>query len=496
MFDEAPPLAPAGELPDWLTDGGVPSAPSIDALLAEPPPEPEEFEESAVTEVPAAVEESPRPADGFGSATFALTVLAPPGSPTVTLCGEVVVPDGVAWGEVVVRLPAPPGLKSSGGNGKCRVADGRIEWSLGDLQPGRRVKLKVAVPNAGVGPHYAATCPGFAVAYRLTPTVAPEPTPVAEPVSPTPEAPPAAVPPAVAPPAVAPLRLTASAPESIDLDAAEPFRVNVENPGPAARRDIAVTLSVPAGLRFESSDGVHRPELGRVEWTVRELPPGESRTLTAWLRGDLPGPLALTATADDGTGPVAAGAASDCRIPATTPASSLAAAAAALDLLAADADPESARPARAVGVPHVLFLVGEATYATPLAGLVEVIHPPAVSPVPDAPDWLVGLANVRGEVTSILDFRAVLELPPHPGGRRTVLVARTPDGATVAGLLVDRVVGIRRLHVDPVEVEGDFEWGRVGEFVAGLTEDGDRLVPVLDLARVLTSPSLQAFAAA
>ena len=291
-----------------------------------------------------------------------------------------------------------------------------------------------------------------------------------------------------------PLRLTAAVPEAIDLDSAEPFRVAVENPGPT-RRDIAVTLTVPAGLRFESSDGSYRLERGRVEWAAREVPPGESRTLTAWLRGEYPGPLSLTATADDGSGPVAAGAVSDCRIPAATPATTLAAAAAALDLLSGDWSTESPRPARAVGVPHVLFRVGEATYAAPLTGLVEVTHPPAVSPVPDAPDWLVGLANVRGEVTSILDLRAVLELAPHRGGPRAVLVARTPDGATVAGLLVDHVVGVRRLRVDPVGDSGDFEWGRVGEFVAGLTEDGDRLVPVLDLARVLTSPSLQAFAA-
>ena len=145
-------------------------------------------------------------------------------------------------------------------------------------------------------------------------------------------------------------------------------------------------------------------------------------------------------------------------------------------------------------MPHALFRVGEATYAAPLTGLVEVIAPPAVSPVPDAPDWLVGLANVRGEVTSVLDLRAAFGLSPHPGGPQSVLVARTPDGATVAGLLVDRVVGVRRLLVDPVAGGGDLEWGRVGEFVAGLTEDGGDLVPVLDLARVLTSPSLLAFA--
>lgn len=482
MLDYAAPSAPDGELPDWLTDGGLPSAPSALDLLPEPPPEPVEPDAVAVAQ------ECPAP-DGFGQATFPLTVVAPPGSPSVTLCGELVVPDDASWAEVVVRLPAPPGLTSSGGSGKCRVAGGQIEWTLGDLKPGRRLKLKIAVPNAGVGPHYAATCPGFTVTYRATPAAAVEPAPAPE-AEPEPEPEPT---PAVA--AVAPLRVTAVAPESIELDAAEPFRVAVANPGPAARRDFAVTLSVPAGLRFESSDGVYRPERGVVEWAVRELPPGETHTLTAWLRGDLPGPLTLAATADDGTGPVAAEGHSDCRLPAAPPTTSLAAAAAALDLQGADAAPVAVAPAGAAGVPHVLFRVGEATYASPLTALVEVIPPPAVSPVPDAPDWLVGLANVRGEVTSILDLRAILELDGHPGGPRTVLVARTPDGATVAGLLVDRVVGIRRLRVDPAG-GGDFEWGRVGEFVAGLTEDGDQLVPVLDLARVLTSPSLQAFAAA
>lgn len=122
--------------------------------------------------MPAAVAVTPPPAGRLGEATFALAVVAPPDSPSVYLCGEVVVPDGVAWREVVVRLPAPPGLTSSGGNGRCRVEGGRIEWDLGDLRAGRRVRLKVAVPNAGVGPHHAATCPGFAVTYRPAPPAA------------------------------------------------------------------------------------------------------------------------------------------------------------------------------------------------------------------------------------------------------------------------------------------------------------------------------------
>ena len=49
------------------------------------------------------------------------------------------------------------------------------------------------------------------------------------------------------------------------------------------------------------------------------------------------------------------------------------------------------------------FFVGEVGYAFPIADVREIIHPLDVSPLPDAPETVLGVANVRGELVTVVD---------------------------------------------------------------------------------------------
>ena len=51
------------------------------------------------------------------------------------------------------------------------------------------------------------------------------------------------------------------------------------------------------------------------------------------------------------------------------------------------------------------FFVGEVGYAFPIADVREIIHPLDVSPLPDAPETVLGVANVRGELVTVVDLR-------------------------------------------------------------------------------------------
>jgi purine-binding chemotaxis protein CheW len=291
-----------------------------------------------------------------------------------------------------------------------------------------------------------------------------------------------------------PLAVGATGPASFDLDDVVPFRVTVTNPSVRPRRDVAVAITVPPELGYDSSDGEYRREAGQVEWRIAELDPGESRTVTAWLKGHLPGPTRVLAeaTSEDGTSSATVG--SVCDLGRAEPASDLLELMRELDPGAATDLSDAATPA-AAGERHVLFRMGEAVYAAPITQLREVIRPPAVTPVPGAPDWLVGLANVRGDALSIVDLPTALGLEAA-GGRKSVLVSQTADGQTAVGLAVDEVIGIRRLTPTRWSPDDALDAGRVGEFLTGLCDHRDHLTPVLDLDRALRSDTLAAFGAA
>ena len=90
---------------------------------------------------------------------------------------------------------------------------------------------------------------------------------------------------------------------------------------------------------------------------------------------------------------------------------------------------------------HIVgFKVGRETYGVPITSLHEIVRVPEITAVPDAPDYLEGVINLRGKIVSVMDLRKrfgekqadAAKAESHPGGR-----TRGPAGWT------DRGFGLR-----------------------------------------------------
>jgi purine-binding chemotaxis protein CheW len=78
-------------------------------------------------------------------------------------------------------------------------------------------------------------------------------------------------------------------------------------------------------------------------------------------------------------------------------------------------------------VEALLIPVGAEVHAVELALVREVVRAPRVAPVPGAPPWLLGLANLRGQVVPVVD--SVRALGAEPLGEHShVAVVDTPKG--------------------------------------------------------------------
>src|SRR5208282_6662708 len=51
------------------------------------------------------------------------------------------------------------------------------------------------------------------------------------------------------------------------------------------------------------------------------------------------------------------------------------------------------------------FQVGRETYGVPITSLQEIVRVPEITAVPDAPDYLEGVINLRGKIVSVMDLR-------------------------------------------------------------------------------------------
>jgi hypothetical protein len=63
---------------------------------------------------------------------------------------------------------------------------------------------------------------------------------------------------------------------------------------------------------------------------------------------------------------------------------------------------------------HIVgFRVGRETYGVPITSLHEIVRVPEITAVPDAPDYLEGVINLRGKIVSVVDLRKRFGQPCH-----------------------------------------------------------------------------------
>lgn len=103
----------------------------------------------------------------------------------------------------------------------------------------------------------------------------------------------------------------------------------------------------------------------------------------------------------------------------------------------------------------VVFRLGDHYLTCRIDQVEEIIALPPSYPVPGAKDWLLGLANVRGNLAPVSDLGWYLFGTRTPITARTRLIMTRFQGR-LAGLLVDEVFGQRHFHTD--DLANNPEW--------------------------------------
>lgn len=105
----------------------------------------------------------------------------------------------------------------------------------------------------------------------------------------------------------------------------------------------------------------------------------------------------------------------------------------------------------------VIFRIGDTQLTCGIDRVQEFIPPPPVTRVPGTKQWILGLANVRGDLVTIVDLPCFLNGERSPVTARTRLLSATLRGRPV-GLLVDEVFGQRnfvRAEAKPAKLGED-----------------------------------------
>ena len=136
---------------------------------------------------------------------------------------------------------------------------------------------------------------------------------------------------------------------------------------------------------------------------------------------------------------------------------------------------------------HLVFAINDERFAVNLDNLVEIDNMPNWTGIPGLPSSVRGLINLRGEIVSLLELRAILGLPyPEIPRKGKIFVATTADRQAMSAFAVDEIEGI--VGFDPARMKPvpPLTSAKVAKSITATVEDGDRLVRILDVGSVLT----------
>ena len=139
---------------------------------------------------------------------------------------------------------------------------------------------------------------------------------------------------------------------------------------------------------------------------------------------------------------------------------------------------------------HIVgFQVGRETYGVSIKSLHEIVRVPEITAVPDAPDYLEGVINLRGKIVSVMDLRKRFgEKQVALKKQNRILVVE--HAGRLAGLIVDAASEVLKIPVEDVEPPpAVFQDGGLN-CVTGLGKVKGRLVVLLDMNKLLAPESL------
>lgn len=138
---------------------------------------------------------------------------------------------------------------------------------------------------------------------------------------------------------------------------------------------------------------------------------------------------------------------------------------------------------------YLTFAVGDESYGVSIGMVTEIVGMQTIMSVPDVPDYIKGVINLRGKVIPLMDVRLRFGIEERPYDERTVVIVLEVDDAPI-GMIVDRVSEVLDVPADKIDRTGNFGSGDGRSMVSALARIEDRLAILLDVHALVSDADL------
>ena len=133
------------------------------------------------------------------------------------------------------------------------------------------------------------------------------------------------------------------------------------------------------------------------------------------------------------------------------------------------------------------FGVAEELFGVDILMVQEVIKDVTITAIPDSPDFIEGVVNLRGNIIPIIDLRKRLKLPDKKDkGQGDVWILILNIGGRVTGFVVDFVTRVVKVAANSIKPPPDMVVsGLKSDYIRGVCKQEQKLLAILDFNKIL-----------
>ena len=136
------------------------------------------------------------------------------------------------------------------------------------------------------------------------------------------------------------------------------------------------------------------------------------------------------------------------------------------------------------------FRLGKEEFAVDILNVNEILKMLEVTEVPNSPDCIEGIVNIRGRIIPVIETRLKLNMQKKEYDKDTrIMVVETND--KTVGFIVDEVNEVLRISKDITEPPPDLVTANIeSDYITSVARLEDRLLILLDLKKLMSSEEL------